>query len=727
MAETGTENIDKLSEEARKAKDNLASFAAQLGLGKPSISGAVKSFGKLGASASTAAKFLENQVGQYQTLTKSGIHFGGSLEKMMQASTAAGLSIKEMTGLTAANSEMLAGFGGTVDAGANMFLANMKKMRTSGNQYGMELRNIGLTHEEIGEAMMLTARMDMMSGKKAGANQASLQERTAKYAKDLDLLSKLTGKSADALKKEQAALQRQGDYRAKMMGKDPEIAAELLAASSEAAANGFDDLFKDMMIKGRASQETALKAGMSPKSMALMKKMYDAMESGSLEGIKSARANLTAAMIQDKMNNRQLAIQGNTTKATGVAASMYADSTEASMKIQSEVAYKRSKGELKSTKEMNDFIAQRTKELKAKAKKEQDDQLTIGKGKGGKTDVLAAVLRGQEDLITAAAGVQKDVTTRIYREAFGPMLKELGSYISSNVPVTKGARLATDAALGALGPKTIPGSATTDQIKSIIDTLNIKVNSGDGAASESLLAIRDLLNDDNTIKDPSLKGQTELTNALNRATSQANQLAMPRIKSNTKVNPDDNFNNYNNGTPGISNAMKGLTSFASATLDFGKKTAVNLHGNELVMTQAQAKQLDEGIAKIRSVLPSSNDSKTSSALPTEQSSSGASNGSASRQGNISNINNASQDDRNNASQGGANMAETQEEMKKMFSKMLEIQDKGPSSEIFEDMASNMKMAASGIGSQLLEQKNLAKVTKNLGSLGNAFSRGVFTR
>jgi len=722
----GTENVERLGEEARKAKDNLATFAAQLGLGKPSISGAVKSFGKLGASASTAAKFLENQVGQYQTLTKSGIHFGGSLEKMMQASTAAGLSIKEMTGLTAANSEMLAGFGGTVDTGAAMFLMNMKKMRTSGNQYGMELRNIGLTHEEIGEAMMLTARMEMMSGKKAGANQASLQERTAKYAKDLDLLSKLTGKSADALKKEQAALQRQGDYRAKMMGKDPVIAAELLAASSEAAAHGFDDLFKDMMIKGRASQETALKAGMSPKSMALMKKMYDAMESGSLEGIKSARANLTAAMIQDKMNNRQLAIQGNTTKATSVAASMYADSTEAAMKIQSEVAYKRSNNELGSLKETNDFIAQRTKELKAKAKKEQDDQLALGKDKGGKTDVLTAVLRGQEDLITAAAGVQKDVTTRIYREAFGPMLKELGSYISSNVPVQKGARIATDVALGTLGPKTIPGSATTDQIKSIIDTLNIKVNSGDGAASESLLAIRDLLNDDNTIKDPSLKGQTELTTALNRATSQANQLAMPRIKGNTKVNPDDNFN-YNNGTPGISNAMKGLTSFASATLDFGKKTAVNLHGNELVMTQAQAKQLDEGIAKIRSVLPSSNNSKTGSALPTEQSSSGASNGSASRQGNISNINNASQDDRNNASQGGANMAEAQEEMKKMFSKMLEIQDKGPSSEIFEDMASNMKMAASGIGSQLLEQKNLAKVTKNLGSLGNAFSRGVFTR
>jgi len=722
----GTENVERLGEEARKAKDNLATFAAQLGLGKPSISGAVKSFGKLGASASTAAKFLENQVGQYQTLTKSGIHFGGSLEKMMQASTAAGLSIKEMTGLTAANSEMLAGFGGTVDTGADMFLMNMKKMRTSGNQYGMELRNIGLTHEEIGEAMMLTARMEMMSGKKAGANQASLQERTAKYAKDLDLLSKLTGKSADAMKKEQAALQRQGDYRAKMMGKDPVIAAELLAASSEAAAHGFDDLFKDMMIKGRASQETALKAGMSPKSMALMKKMYDAMESGSLEGIKSARANLTAAMIQDKMNNRQLAIQGNTTKATSVAASMYADSTEAAMKIQSEVAYKRSNNELGSLKETNDFIAQRTKELKAKAKKEQDDQLALGKDKGGKTDVLTAVLRGQEDLITAAAGVQKDVTTRIYREAFGPMLKELGSYISSNVPVQKGARIATDVALGTLGPKTIPGSATTDQIKSIIDTLNIKVNSGDGAASESLLAIRDLLNDDNTIKDPSLKGQTELTTALNRATSQANQLAMPRIKGNTKVNPDDNFN-YNNGTPGISNAMKGLTSFASATLDFGKKTAVNLHGNELVMTQAQAKQLDEGIAKIRSVLPSSNNSKTGSALPTEQSSSGASNGSASRQGNISNINNASQDDRNNASQGGANMAEAQEEMKKMFSKMLEIQDKGPSSEIFEDMASNMKMAANGIGSQLLEQKNLAKVTKNLGSLGNAFSRGVFTR
>ena len=52
--------------------------------------------------------------------------------------------------------------------------------------------------------------------------------KTAEYAKDLDLLTKLTGKSADALKKEQAALQRQGDFRAKTMGMEADMQKAML-------------------------------------------------------------------------------------------------------------------------------------------------------------------------------------------------------------------------------------------------------------------------------------------------------------------------------------------------------------------------------------------------------------------------------------------------------------------------------------------------------------------
>ena len=97
-------------------------------------------------------------------------------------------------------------------------------MNAANNKYGTQLRNIGLTHEEIGEAMMAdpTYGYDVRS-KSMPRLMQQIQARTAEYAKDLDLLSKLTGKSNDALKKEQAALQRQGDFRAKTMGMEVDM------------------------------------------------------------------------------------------------------------------------------------------------------------------------------------------------------------------------------------------------------------------------------------------------------------------------------------------------------------------------------------------------------------------------------------------------------------------------------------------------------------------------
>ena len=48
-------------------------------------------------------------------------------------------------------------------------------------------------------------------------------------------------------------------------------------------------------------------------------------------------------------------------------------------------------------------------------------------------------------------------------------------------------------------------------------------------------------------------------------------------------------------------------------------------------------------------------------------------------------------------------------------------------DVFEKMNTAMERTASGIGSQLMEQKNMTKVTKNLGNMGNVFSRGGFNR
>ena len=135
-----------------------------------------------------------------------------------------------------------------------------------------------------------------------------------------------------------------------------------------------------------------------------------------------------------------------------------------------------------------------------------------------------------------------------------------------------------------------------------------------------------------------------------------------------------------------------------------------LHGNELVMTQAQAKQLDEGIAMMKANMPEIGSTQ------------GLRNATASIQGAVNTL-------RSPASQASAgpgiegSMQKLQDAFQAMGEGNLAAMKAALDPEMFKGMKDAMEKTASGIGSQLVEQKNMTKVTKNLGNMGNVFSRG----
>ena len=163
------------------------------------------------------------------------------------------------------------------------------------------------------------------------------------------------------------------------------------------------------------------------------------------------------------------------------------------------------------------------------------------------------------------------------------------------------------------------------------------------------------------------------------------------------------------GTPGMQQAMKGFTSFAGITKDFGKGTLAMLHGNELVMTEAQAKQLDEGIAMLKANAPSLGGTD------------GLRNAATSIQGAVNTM--RSTPPTANLSGMTESMAPMMEEMKTTMAAQAEAMKSALPPDMMEKMASAMEKTASGIGSQLIEQKNMTKATKNLKSMGNVFGRG----
>jgi len=811
---------------AADAAKSMAKLTASLGLGIPTFSAVTTSTGALGKALTPVAKLIEKQVSQYQTLTKSGVHFNGSITEMTLASTKAGLTIDKMTGLVASNSELLAGFGSTVDGGAAIFLKSMNAMRTSNKNYTGQLRNIGLTHEEIGEAMMMQQRLAMMSGRTDIANQATMAEKTAAYAKDLDLLSKLTGKSNDALKKEQSALQRQGDFRAKSMGMESDMQKAMLNAASEADAAGIGDLFKDMMIKGFPSSDQAQLAGMFGNSMNVMRQMKSAQDAGNTTEYDRLKTTLAAASIKDKLANKELAALGGTNAATAAVAEAWSKTSEAQLQIAAQVA----RGTI-SLGQVDQAMQDKFDKAKANQAAQGGEQQTGEDGTRGQ-QVLQGALKGQDALINAAVAVQKQVTEGFYNDFLGPVFSKVAGSVDQGAisnqiskvldPIKRGIELGVKGFSSADGGGGVVTETAKDETLSKIATeMGNALSPNSKALANLQVEIKTLWGTNNKTVDQ-MKLLIESLNAANKLLDPSGEKVKPIVMPNANEkkaptvggvgmdynsvadlvagpgDPAATLPNYNKGTPGIGSAVAGVKGFADVTKDFGAGTPVMLHGNESVITESLSKELDNAFTTFsldlavmqksmletskmnspndmqlyvadqldsfwKSIDPSSKTTapKQKRNFPTQDeakalelkgksqdelrnlaqlttpspfestkmsqfanNAGSANNGGATRQGAINTV---------RTDKPAAANADMEKSMLKLFEMLQTSQRENLDAlkiamdpEVFKGMKDAMERTASGIGSQLLEQKNMTKVTKNLGGLGNAFSRGGFS-
>lgn len=585
------EALKKLSKGAESTASALFGTAQTFMFTKPGLQDAVKNIPVLGKTAGGVAKILEGQVSQYQALTKSGANFGGNLAQITLSATAAGLSLKEMTGLVAGNSELLAGFGDTVDSGMSSFLKNMTTMRQASSQYGMQLRNIGLTHEEIGEAMLMAQRMAMMSGAKDAQNASVIREKTAQYAKDLDILAKLTGKNADELKKSQAGLAREGDFRAKTLGMMPDMQNALKMAASQADASGIGALFKDMMIRGFPSADQAALAGMFGNSMAVMEQMKAAQDAGNVKEFERLKTTLSAAVIQDKLANKELAVLGSRTKATTALTEAYTNTSNQELAVMAKVT----SGQIKLQDAQAEIDRMRKKALDEQ--KKQGGEAKPGDAVPADRMVLDAALRGQEAMIEAAVKVQAEVTERLYNEFMGPIFQQIGSSdVMANVK--KQANVGMDAVGGvltAVSPGLNMGTpgGTQANVDNLVSKLNVFIANEETSREQRVKASEISSNLQDALQG---NDKTRLEQALKDANQLLGIVSEPQNKGSNQIIPKEGVAfSQAGGTPGLNQAMAGFKSFASMTQDFGKQSLGFLHGKELVMTEEQAKQLDAGI------------------------------------------------------------------------------------------------------------------------------------
>jgi len=188
----------------------IDSFAAKFG-----IIGAV-----VGTLATSIAKYVtavneqsDKLFGTYQQLSKVGAAGAGGLKEVFDNLHQFGYTLKDLDQFAnsiKANAETLALYNGTVNQGTKAFAQVTQGFKDSGLQ--TQFRLMGLSIADINQGIAGYQRIQVLSGSTQRKTTAELVQGSAEYIKQLDLIAKLTGKSAESIQAEQEARLQESRY-----------------------------------------------------------------------------------------------------------------------------------------------------------------------------------------------------------------------------------------------------------------------------------------------------------------------------------------------------------------------------------------------------------------------------------------------------------------------------------------------------------------------------------
>ena len=272
-----------------------------------SLTGLPGPLGTLASVAGMAATAIEGIAKNYNTLTSSGVNFGGSLTNMKLAASGAYMSLDQFAAMLSTNSATLAKMGGTVNEGAESFAKVSNTLNKS--PAGDALRSLGYTSEQVNSGLLNYISITGGRNKeelKTVEGQKKLADSAAAYMTQLDGLAQITGQSREEQEKALKAEMEEASFQAFMATKSKEeqeaIAASMASASALYGKAGTDIVMASAMgiaVQGEAGQKLTALSGASAAAiqndLAIRKKGGDqteALNANEAKGRAAAAANL---------------------------------------------------------------------------------------------------------------------------------------------------------------------------------------------------------------------------------------------------------------------------------------------------------------------------------------------------------------------------------------------------------------------------------------------------
>ena len=217
----------------------------------PVVGGALA--GIFGAVAGAAEKTYKS----FQQSASVGANFGGSITAMVSSASAAGLTFEQFSGIIAKQGQNLALLGGSTEEGAKRLAQLGKDIK--GSPIARDLNRLGYSTEAINEGMASYAGQLAKTGALQGMTNAQLVAGTGSYLKDLDALTKLTGKNKKELEDERNARLKDAQFRFIMSKMDVDSQKNLQNLMDTIPAEHQEGM-KEIIATGTATSEAGKKA-----------------------------------------------------------------------------------------------------------------------------------------------------------------------------------------------------------------------------------------------------------------------------------------------------------------------------------------------------------------------------------------------------------------------------------------------------------------------------------
>ena len=210
-----------------------------------SFTGVFKGRGVLGDAFSGLGSRLDTNIETFRQLSETGANFGKSIVDLRRAAGEALLPLDDFAQLVRGNAQNLAALFGSTTVGARRIADLSRGFRDLGVE---QLAPLGFTVEEINETLLLNLeRQRRTFNFDQNARQQNLQS-ALNFAKQLDLLAKLTGVQRSELQSQIEQQQTNERFQAFLAGQSREVGQRLegfagtIGAISPDLAEGFQDL-----------------------------------------------------------------------------------------------------------------------------------------------------------------------------------------------------------------------------------------------------------------------------------------------------------------------------------------------------------------------------------------------------------------------------------------------------------------------------------------------------